>query len=91
MEFSNSGRGEIIYQKDTHTSLGRVALKLLTNYHEDTRSELPGEALAYLKEEYDVAAGEYDRLARRLYVDSNQGSLGLEQARRLWMSGEWMR
>ena len=29
MEFSNSGRGEIIYQKDTHPSLGRVALKLL--------------------------------------------------------------
>lgn len=50
MEFSNSGRGEIIYQKDTHTSLGRVALKLLTNYHEDTRSELPGKALADLKE-----------------------------------------
>lgn len=30
MEFSNSGRGEIIYQKDTHPSLGRVALKLLS-------------------------------------------------------------
>lgn len=57
MEFSNSGRGEIIYQKDTHTSLGRVALKLLTNYHEDTRSELPGKALADLKEEYDDVAG----------------------------------
>ena len=50
------------------------------------RSLSGGEALAYLKEEYDVAAGEYDRLARRLYIDSNQGSLGLEQARRLWMS-----
>ena len=86
MEFSNSGRGEIIYQKDTHTSLGRVALKLLTNYHEDTRSELPGEALAHLKEEYDVAAGEYDRLAKRLYIASSWGSLGPEQARRLWMS-----
>ncbi|QWQ32445.1 hypothetical protein KOY48_01065 [Candidatus Minimicrobia naudis] len=50
MEFSNSGRGEIIYQKDTHTSLGRVALKLLTNYHEGgnfTRAEeLPGETLS---------------------------------------------
>lgn len=86
MEFSNSGRGEIIYQKDTHTSLGRVALKLLTNYHEDTRSELPGKALADLKEEYDVAAGEYDRLAKRLYIASSWGSLGPEQARRLWMS-----
>lgn len=92
MEFSNSGRGEIIYQKDTHPSLGEVALKLLVDFPEGGNftctEELSGEALAYLKEEYDVAAGEYDRLARRLYVDSNQGSLGLEQARRLWMSGK---
>ena len=29
MEFSNSGRWENIYQKDTHSSLGEVALKLL--------------------------------------------------------------
>ena len=32
MEFSNSGRGEIIYQKDTHPSLGEVALKLLVDF-----------------------------------------------------------
>lgn len=91
MEFSNSGRGEIIYQKDTHSSLGEVALKLLVDFPEGGNftcaEELSGgEALAYLKEEYDVAAGAYDRLARRLYIDSNQGSLGLKQARRLWMS-----
>jgi len=90
MEFSNSGRGEIIYQKDTHPSLGGVALKLLVDFPEGGNftctEELSGESLAYLKEEYDVAAGEYDRLARRLYIDSSRGSLGLEQARRLWMS-----
>ena len=90
MEFSNSGRGEIIYQKDTHPSLGGVALKLLVDLPEGGNftcaEELSGESLAYLKEEYDVAASEYNRLARRLYIDSNQGSLGLEQARRLWMS-----
>ena len=34
MEFSNSGRGEIIYQKDTHSSLGEVALKLLVDFPE---------------------------------------------------------
>ena len=92
MEFSNSGRGEIIYQKDTHHSLGEVALKLLVDFPEGGNltctEELSGESLAYLKKEYDVAAGEYDRLAKRLYVDSNQGSLGLEQARRLWTSGK---
>ena len=90
MEFSNSGRGEIIYQKDTHPSLGEVALKLLVDFPEGGNftctEELSGEALAYLKEEYDVAAGEYDRLARRLYIASSWGSLGPEQARRLWMS-----
>lgn len=90
MEFSNSDRGEIIYQKDTHHSLGEVALKLLVDFPEGGNltctEELSGESLAYLKKEYDVAADEYDRLAKRLYVDSNQGSLGLEQARRLWMS-----
>lgn len=91
MEFSNSDRGEIIYQKDTHSSLGEVALKLLVDFPESgnftcTEELSGGEALAYLKEEYDVAAGEYDRLARRLYVVPSQGSLGLEQARRLWMS-----
>lgn len=91
MEFSNSDRGEIIYQKDTHSSLGEVALKLLVDFPKGgnftcTEELSGGEALAYLKEEYDVAAGEYDRLARRLYVVPSQGSLGLEQARRLWMS-----
>ena len=34
MEFSNSDRGEIIYQKDTHSSLGEVALKLLVDFPE---------------------------------------------------------
>ena len=93
MEFSNSGRGEIIYQKDTHPSLGEVALKLLVDFPESGNStcteELSGgEALAYLKEEYDVAAGEYDRLAQRLYVVPSRGPLGLEHARRLWMLGK---
>jgi len=90
MEFSNSDRGEIIYQKDTRPSLGEVALKLLVDFPEGGNftcaEELSGEALAHLKEEYDVAAGEYDRLAKRLYIASSWGSLGPEQARRLWMS-----
>ena len=90
MEFSNSDRGEIIYQKDTHHSLGEVALKLLVDFPEGGNltctEELSGESLAYLKKEYDVAAGEYDRLAKRLYIASSWGSLGPEQARRLWMS-----
>ncbi len=92
MEFSNSGRGEIIYQKDTHSSLGEVALKLLVDFPEGGNftctEELSGEDLKGLKEEYDDVAGKYNKLAKRLYVDSNQGSLGLEQARRLWMSGK---
>ena len=75
MEFSNSGRGEIIYQKDTHSSLGRVALKLLTNYHEDTRSELPGKALADLKEEYDDVAGKHKEFAEHLNEASSLSSL----------------
>ena len=89
MEFSNSGRGEIIYQKDTHSSLGRVALKLLTNYHDSdlTRSELPGEVLVGLKKEYDRIAGEYNKLAGRLGIASSWGSSGIEQARRLWTFG----
>ena len=74
MEFSNSG-SEIIYQKDTHTSLGRVALKLLTNYHEDTRSELPGKALADLKEEYDDVAGKHKEFAEHLNEASSLSSL----------------
>lgn len=91
MEFSNSDRGEIIYQKDTHSSLGEVALKLLVDFPEGgnftcTEKLSGGEALACLKEEYDVAAGKYDRLAKRLYIASSWGSLGPEQARRLWMS-----
>ena len=92
MEFSNSGRGEIIYQKDTHHSLGEVALKLLVDFPEGGNftctEELSGEDLKGLKEEYDDVAGKYNKLAKRLYVDSNQGSLGLEQARRLWTSGK---
>ena len=92
MEFSNSGRGEIIYQKDTRSSLGKVALKLLVDFSESGNftytEELSGEDLKGLKEEYDDVAGKYNKLAKRLYVDSNQGSLGLEQARRLWTSGK---
>ena len=89
MEFSNSDRGEIIYQKDTHHSLGRVALKLLTNYPDSdlTRSELPGEVLVGLKKEYDRIAGEYNKLAGRLGIASSWGSSGIEQARRLWTFG----
>lgn len=85
MEFSNSGSGEIIYQKDTHPSLGRVALKLLTNYPDSdlTRSELPGEVLVGLKKEHDRIADEYNELARRLGIASSWGSLGSEQARKL--------
>ncbi len=75
MEFSNSDRGEIIYQKDTHSSLGEVALKLLTNYHEDTRSELPGKALADLKEEYDDVAGKHKEFAEHLNEASSLSSL----------------
>ena len=88
MEFSNRG-SEIIYQKDTHTSLGRVALKLLTNYPDSdlTRSELPGEVLVGLKKEYDRIAGEYNKLAGRLGIASSWGSSGIEQARRLWTFG----
>ena len=92
MEFSNSRSEEIIYQKDTHSSLGEVALKLLVDFPEGGNftctEELSGEDLKGLKEEYDDVAGKYNKLAKRLYVDSNQGSLGLEQARRLWMSGK---
>ena len=89
MEFSNSGRGEIIYQKDARPSLGRVALKLLTNYPDSdlTRSELPGEVLVGLKKEYDRIAGEYNKLAGRLGIASSWGSSGIEQARRLWTFG----
>ena len=91
MEFSDSDRGEIIYQKDTHSSLGKVALKPLVDFSESgnftyTEELSGGEALACLKEEYDVAAGEYNRLANRLGIASSWGSLGPEQARRLWMS-----
>lgn len=78
MEFPNSGSGEIIYQKDTHPSLGRVALKLLTNYPEDsdlTRTELPGKALADLKEEYDDIAGKHKELAEHLNAASSLSSL----------------
>ena len=75
MEFSNSRSEEIIYQKDARPSLGRVALKLLTNYHEDTRSELPGKALADLKEEYDDVAGKHKEFAEHLNEASSVSSL----------------
>jgi len=89
MEFPNSGRGEIIYQKDTDSSLGEVALKLLVDFPEGgnftcTEELSGGEALAYLKEEYDDAAGKYNKLANSLGIASSWGSLGPEQARRLW-------
>lgn len=88
MEFSNSGRGEIIYQKDTHSSLGEVALKLLVDFPEGgnfTCTESSGEALKGLKEEYDDIEGKYKKLAGRLGIASSWGSSGPEQARRLWM------
>ena len=88
MEFSNSGRGEIIYQKDTHFSLGEVALKLLVDFPEGgnfTCTESSGEALKGLKEEYDDIEGKYKKLAGRLGIASSWGSSGPEQARRLWM------
>jgi len=88
MEFSNSGRGEIIYQKDTHSSLGEVALKLLVDFPEGgnfTCTESSGEALRGLKEEYDDIEGKYKKLAGRLGIASSWGSSGPEQARRLWM------
>ena len=77
MEFSNSGRGEIIYQKDARPSLGRVALKLLTNYPDSdlTRSELPGEVLVGLKEEYDDVAGKHKEFAEHLNEASSLSSL----------------
>ena len=86
MEFSNSGRGEIIYQKDTHSSLGEVALKLLVDFPEGgnfTCAESSGEALRGLKEEYDDIEGKYKKLAGRLGIASSWGSSGPEQARRL--------
>lgn len=88
MEFSNSGRGEIIYQKDTHSSLGEAALKLLVDFPEGgnfTCTESSGEALKGLKEEYDDIEGKYKKLAGRLGIASSWGSSGPEQARRLWM------
>ena len=91
MEFSNSDRGEIIYQKDTRPSLGEVALKLLVDFPEGGNftcaEELPGEVLVGLKKEYDRIAGEYNKLAGRLGIASSWGSSGIEQARRLWTFG----
>ena len=79
MEFSNSDRGEIIYQKDTHSSLGEVALKLLVDFPEGGNftcaEELPGKALADLKEEYDDVAGKHKEFAEHLNEASSLSSL----------------
>lgn len=80
MEFSNSDRGEIIYQKDTHSSLGEVALKLLVDFPKGgnftcTEELSGGEALAYLKEEYDDVAGKHKEFAEHLNEASSLSSL----------------
>ena len=79
MEFSNSDRGEIIYQKDTHSSLGEVALKLLVDFPEGGNftctEELPGEALVKRKEEYDDVASKHKEMAEHLNLASSLSSL----------------